>query len=171
VNVAVQLEPPVGAPPDVQYRWDTDTDILTARIANHDGNAAGSSGSVELEGADGSWLILDVLRGCIAGIEIAVWPDVHKSPSLVPPGAVEDAHVVVPPVTFEPGAATLEVETPIRAEADDAERVIYFRVGTRRGVRTVRLARDLLLDVDPQCRIAGLWLLNVPPFPSLSPST
>jgi hypothetical protein len=29
----------------------------------------------------------------------------------------------------------------------------------------VRVGRDLLLDVDPQSRIAGVWLLNVPPFP------
>jgi hypothetical protein len=52
------------------------------------------------------------------------------------------------------------------AEADDAKKVIHFRVGKRRDVRTVRLGRDLLLDVDPQSRIAGLWMLNVPPFPS-----
>jgi hypothetical protein len=63
------------------------------------------------------------------------------------------------------GGSTLEVDTPMRAEADDAERVIYFRIGVRRGVRTVRPGRDLLLDLDPASRIAGLWLLNVPPFP------
>jgi hypothetical protein len=60
----------------------------------------------------------------------------------------------------------LEVETPLLAESDEAERVIYFRVGLKRDVRTIRLGRDLLLDIDPQSRIAGLWLLNVPPFPS-----
>jgi hypothetical protein len=43
--------------------------------------------------------------------------------------------------------------------------VIHFRVGAQRDVRTVRVGRDLLLDVDPQSRIAGVWLLNVPPFP------
>ena len=26
-------------------------------------------------------------------------------------------------------------------------------------------ARDLLLELDDRDRIAGLWLLNVPPFP------
>jgi hypothetical protein len=29
----------------------------------------------------------------------------------------------------------------------------------------VRLARDLLLDVDDKSHISGLWLLNVPPSP------
>jgi hypothetical protein len=51
------------------------------------------------------------------------------------------------------------------AEADNDERVIHFRVGARRDVRTVRVGRDLLLEVDSQSRVAGLWLLNVPPFP------
>ena len=52
------------------------------------------------------------------------------------------------------------------AEADTNRRIIHFRVGVRRDVRTVRLGTDLLLDVDPQSRIAGLWMLNVPPSPS-----
>jgi hypothetical protein len=165
VNIAVRLEPAAGSPSAVEYRWDPDTDILTARLDSTDGGT-GMTGSVELEGADGSWVILDVAHGSISGIEVAVWPDVHKRSSLVPPARVEDARVVVSPRSPQTGPLSLEVDTPLLAEADDAERVIYFRVGAKREVRTVRLGRDLLLDLDPQCRIAGLWLLNVPPFPS-----
>ena len=165
MNIAVQLEPCAGAPPAVQYRWDVDTDILTARLdAPEDGS--GPSGSLELEGNDGAWLILDVVKGRFVGIEVAVWPDVRKRPTLSPPAAVEDARIVVPLRSSPEGAALLEVETPILAESDEEERVIYFRVGARRDTRTVRFGRDLLLDLDPQSRIAGLWLLNVPPFPS-----
>ena len=51
------------------------------------------SGSVGLEGADGSWLILDVAAGRINGVEVAVWPDVRKLPALAPPTNVEDVHV------------------------------------------------------------------------------
>lgn len=165
MNIAVQLEPFAGAPPAVEYRWDADTDILTARLDVHD-DGAGPSGSVELEGADGSWLILDVSRGRIAGLEVAVWPDVRKRPSLAPPSAIADARVVIPSNGSQPGAVLMEVETSLMAESDAAERVIYFRIGVKRESRTVRLGRDLLLDLDPQSRIAGLWLLNVPPFPS-----
>ena len=32
MNVAVQLEPSVETAPAVQYRWDADTDVLTARL-------------------------------------------------------------------------------------------------------------------------------------------
>jgi hypothetical protein len=167
VNIAVQLEPAAGSPPAVEYRWDADTDILTARLEAGDGGN-GMSGSVELEGTDGSWLILDVARGRISGLEVAVWPDVQKRATLDPPTAVEDARVVVPLRSSTAGPLSLEVNTPLAAEADAAERVIHFRVGARREVRTVRLGRDLLLDLDPQSRIAGVWLLNVPPYPTSS---
>ena len=165
MNVAVQLEPAAEPCPSVEYRWDTDTDILTARLAGA-ATGGGMSGSVGLEGADGSWLILDVAAGRILGLEVAVWPNVHKRPALVPPQTIEDALVVIPARASQPGIASLEVDTPLMAEADADRRVFHFRVGARRDVRTVRLGTDFLLDIDPQSRIAGLWLLNVPPFPS-----
>jgi hypothetical protein len=124
------------------------------------------SGSVELEGADGSWLILDVSAGRINGVEVAVWPDVQKRNSLKPPGSVEDAHVIVPSRRSQPGVASLEVETALLAEADEHERVFHFTLGRPRQTRTVRCARDLLLDLDGSGHLAGLWLLNVPPFPA-----
>jgi hypothetical protein len=147
----------------VDYRWDADTDILTARLRGARAGE-GMSGSVELEGLDGSWLIIDVASGSIDGVEVAVWPDVRKRGALAPPEAM-DARVVVPS-TAGGEIAALEVETRLLAESDEAERVIHFRLGAQRDVRTVRLGRDLLLDVDPQSRIAGLWMLNVPPFPA-----
>jgi hypothetical protein len=122
------------------------------------------SGSVELEGPDGSWLILEVTAGRIHGVEIAVWPDVKKRSTLQPPGAVEDGHVVVPSRKSQPEVASLEVETALTAEADEAERVFHFTLGRPHKPRTIRLAKDLLLDVDASSNLVGLWLLNVPPF-------
>ena len=52
------------------------------------------------------------------------------------------------------------------AESDSAESTIHFRLGNARQITTIRIARDVLLDVDDQNRIGGVWLLNVPPFPS-----
>jgi hypothetical protein len=165
VNIAVQLEPCAGSPPAVEYRWDVDTDILTARIEPAD-DSVGPSGSVELEGPDGAWLILDVVQGRISGVEIAVWPEVHKRSSLAPPLSADHARAVVPLAASQAGPALVEMETVLHAESDESERVIHFHVGSRRDVRAVRLGRDLLLEVDSQGRIAGLWLLNVPPLPS-----
>jgi hypothetical protein len=164
VNIAVQLEPANGTLPEVEYKWDADTDILSAQLKTRVAGD-GMSGSVEVEGKDGSWIILDVAEGRINGVEVAVWPDVRKLPTLAPPIQVEDARVMLPSRQSQPNIAAVEVDTPLVAEADSSERVIHFRLGKRREARTVRVGRDLLLDVDQQSQIAGLWLLNVPPFP------
>jgi hypothetical protein len=163
MTISVQLEPAAGAPAAVEYRWDPDTDILTAQLPA--APVDGPSGSVELEGPDGSWVVLEVTAGCIHGVEVAVWPDVRKVPTLTPPAEAEFATVRVPTRRSQEGPSALEVDTALIAEADHAERTIHFRLGQTRQARTVRLARDLLLDLDAQQRIAGLWLLNVPPFP------
>ena len=165
MNIAVQLEPPADALPAVSYRWDEDTEILTARIASPS-SGDGLSGSVDIEGTDGSWLVLDVAHGRLEGVEVAVWPEVRTRRHLTPPPAVPEARVRIPARDGSRGVAAVEVETPLVAEVDDSERVIYFRVGRRREVRTVRVASDVLLDLDPEQHIAGLWLLNVPPSPT-----
>jgi hypothetical protein len=163
VKIPVRIEAPDEAAPAVEYRWDADTEILSAQL-KYGSAAKGVSGSVELEGADGSWLILDLAAGRINGIEVAVWPDVQKRSTLVPPAAVEDARVSVPQRTSK-GVAATEVEVPVMAEADEAERVFHFKVSGSMRSRTIRLARDLLLDVDGTSNLVGLWMLNVPPFP------
>jgi hypothetical protein len=164
VNIAVQVEPNAGATPDVDYRWDPDTDILSCQLRPR-AVGEGLSGAVELEGNDGSWLILDIASGRINGVEVAVWPDVRKRPVLAPPESVEDARVVIPVRRSKDGIASVEINTPMTAEADNAERVIHFKLGGARETRTVRVGRDLLVDLDTQSRLAGVWLLNVPPFP------
>ena len=165
MHIAVQIEPTSEAPATVDYRWDPDTDILTAALRNGP-SVGGMSGSVELTGSDGSWVILDVASGNINGVEVAVWPDVRKVSVLSPPPDIENARVLVPARDSQPDVAVVDVDTALVAEADQAERTIHFRLGPRRATRTVRIARDILLDVDDHRAIAGLWLLNVPPFPA-----
>ena len=164
MTIAVQVEPASGAVPEVDYRWDADTDILTATLKAK-AVGEGMSGSVELTGTDGAWLVLDVSGGRISGVEVAVWPDVRKVATLAAPTAVEDARVVVPARRSQPGVAAVEVDGSLAADADAAERTFHFRVGGAKTSRTVRIARDVLLDIDAQNQIGGLWLLNVPPFP------
>ncbi|MFN8583391.1 MAG: hypothetical protein U0163_20750 [Gemmatimonadaceae bacterium] len=163
MNIPVQVQPHSGTPADVVYRWDADTDILTAHLARRD-EAPGMNGSVDLEGSDGSWLILDVAGGRINGVEVAVWPTVRKRSDLSPPSEVENATVLVTADAI-PRVDAMEVDTAMAADADHAERTIHFRLGPRRSTRTVRIARDVLLDIDGRNRLAGVWLLDVPPFP------
>jgi len=164
VNVTVQIEPAEDAPAAVEYRWDTDTAILTASLTDGEGGE-GVSGSVELAGNDGSWVILDVKGGRIRGVEVAVWPDVKKLPGLRVPADAQRGSLVVPSGGAKGGVAVMQMDTTLLAESDQAERTIHFRLGAGRPARTVCIARDILVDVGEADTIRGIWLLNVPPFP------
>jgi hypothetical protein len=165
VNIAVQLEPRTDKTPKVKYTWDSDTEILSAHL-RPGSEASGLSGSVGLEGADGSWVILDVNGGRINAVEVAVWPELMQRPVLEAPAKVEDAAVLIPAARSSKEVRSLEVATPLMAEANAAKSTIHFKLGAPTKTRTIRLATDILLDVDAQNRVAGLWLLNVPPCPS-----
>lgn len=162
MNIPVRVEPWTGAPAPVDYRWDEDTDILTAQVT---GKSGGRSQSVDVEGSDGSWLIIDVADERIRGVEVAVWPTVQKRAGLRPPDEIESVQVKVGRHDVTAAPSAVEVDTPVAAESDPAERTIHFRLGRGREVRTVRIARDMLLDIDARDRLAGVWLLDVPPFP------
>jgi len=165
VKIAVQLQPSEPSGQKVEYRWDADTDILSAQLLPRV-EGSGMSGSVGLEGADGSWVILDVAKGRINGVEIAVWPEVRKMSTLPAPTTVEDMHVVVPARQSQPNIASIGTNTRLIAEADLDQKTLHFRLGKPKLSRTIRVAGDLLLDVDEKSQISGLWLLNVPPGPA-----
>ena len=61
-----------GRVPHISYRWDPETDILTGTIRSDTKKAGGLTGSVELEGSDGSFILLDVAGGAIHGVEVVV---------------------------------------------------------------------------------------------------
>ncbi len=165
MDIDVRVESVEGALPRVDYRWDVDTDILTATLRTT-AVGEGMSGSVEVTGRDGSWLIFDVSAGRIAGVEVAVWPDVRTVNGLAAPAEPTAGRVSIPARRSQPGVAAVEVETRLTAESDAAEATIHFRIGGARTTRAVRLAQDLLLDIDEREQIAGVWFLNVPPFPA-----
>lgn len=151
--------------PPVEYRWDTDTDILTVTLRSSV-VSEGLSGSVDIQGSDGAWLMLEVAAGRLASVEVAVWPDVKSVESLTLPVDAGSVRLRIPSRSSQPGLAAVEVDTAIRAVADKAEETIHFRIGPQRPSRSLRVARDLLVEVDARSRIAGLWFLRVPPFPA-----
>lgn len=165
MDIEVRVEPtdqPLGV---VEYRWDADTDILTALVpATAVGE--GMSGAVEVEGSDGSWLIFDVSGGRVSSVEVAVWPDVRKIAGFTPPADAEPSRVSILARRSQPAVVSLEVDTLLSVQSDPAERTLHFRIGTVRAVRHLQVAKDLVFDVDERHRLAGVWLLNVPPFPA-----
>jgi hypothetical protein len=59
------------------------------------------------------------------------------------------------------------VDTAIDVEKNETESVFHIRVGRTRATTVVRVGDHLLVEVDKQSRLAGLWLLEVPPFPNV----
>ncbi|HEY2805482.1 MAG TPA: hypothetical protein VGI92_06435 [Gemmatimonadales bacterium] len=162
-----------GKPPRISYKWDAETDILTGNVKGGspgDESDGGLTGSVELEGVDGSFVLLDVSGGSIRGVEVVVWPDVRTVSALAPPAQVADADVVLPNRRSQPSIAAVEVDAPLTIETNGAETVFRVRVGVSRKVETVRVADGLLVELDEKNELAGLWLVGVPPFPSDEPA-
>lgn len=161
----MQVEPANDELAPVEYRWDTDTAILIATFREPGGQGNGVTGSIELSGNDGSWLILDLQGGRLGGVEVAVWPDVKHVQSLCPPTDVESGRLVVATKREPSGVALLQMEATLVAESDQDERVIHFRIGSTPATRTVRIARDVLIDLSEHQTLRGIWMLNVPRFP------
>ena len=180
--LTVQLAPTTDVPA-VRYRWDADTDILSAAVepaaldaaAAHavvrEGLAAdappgaAASGAIEVEGTDGSWLSLEVVRGRIAGVQVAVWPTVRRRSALAAPAAAPCVAFALGGPADGDAPVALEVSGSVAAETDAAERTFHFRFGPPRESERARIARDVVLEIDARRRLAGLWLCNVPPFP------
>src|SRR6201999_2008877 len=110
IAVQVQIQPSEPTAQTVEYRWDDDTDILSAQLSPKI-EGKGMSGSVGLEGSDGSWVILDIAAGRINGVESGVWPEVRRVATLPTRTTIEDASVVVPARQSQPNIASVEMNS------------------------------------------------------------
>ncbi|PYO75775.1 MAG: hypothetical protein DMD67_10535 [Gemmatimonadetes bacterium] len=145
-----RIEPLDGKLPKVTYRWDPETDIL----------------SVACKGA--SFVVIDVAGGCLRGVDVVTWPDdIRTRDDLAIPDTAKEGRVVFPSRKSHPGVAAVEVDTALTVEKNQSESVLHIRVGRQRAATVVRVADRLLVDVDKNSRLAGLWFLDVPPFPNV----
>jgi hypothetical protein len=167
MHFEARIEPLNGKLPKVTYRWDPETDILTVACKGvPKGN--GMNGTVDLEGGDGSFVVIDVAGGAMRGVDVVTWPDdVRTVASLEPPAASKEGQVTFPDRRSQPGIAAVEVDTSLTVDKNQSESVFHIRVGSKRPGTVVRVADHMLVEVDKQSRISGLWLLEVPPFPNV----
>ena len=163
-SVGFDVVPNDDAADAVRFRWDADTEILSASIVDRRGGGSVAT-TVELEGNDGSWVTLEMRAGRFCGVEVAVWPPVKARSTLLPPSAATVGHATLPTATVGATISDVEVDTLLAAESDRLERTFHLRVGAPRRSRAVRVGRDILLELDEANQLAGLWLLNVPPVP------
>jgi hypothetical protein len=170
MGLAAEIVQRTGKVPRATWKWDAETDILTGALKGGGKGKGGLSGSVELEGVDGSFVLLDVADGAIRGVEVVVWPDVRTVAALAPPADAADGDVVLPERKAHAEVSAVEVDAPLTLETNAVESVFRIRVGPSRRARTVKVADGLMVDVDEHDELAGLWLLGVPPFPQDEPT-
>ena len=163
-SVTFAVAPHDDAAAPVRFRWDADTEILSASIVDRRGGGSVAT-TVELEGNDGSWVTLELRAGRLCGIVVAVWPPVKARSVLMPPNVAASGHATLPSAVTGATISDVEVDTLLAAESDRLERTFHLRVGQPRRSRAVRVGQSILLELDDADQLAGLWLLNVPPVP------
>ncbi len=163
MSIEARIEPLSGALPSINWRWDSETDILSGAFKGNR-KSGGLTGTVELTDDEGSVAVLDVNNGVICGIDAVVWPEVTTGPNLQVPAKLTDGRVVLPSRPSRPGVASLEVDTTLSVQTNSAESVFHLQIGPKRGVECVRAADNFYIEVDQQGTLAGFWLTNVPPF-------
>lgn len=148
--------------PAFDFRWDVETEILAGRHAvavRKDAPAV----AWELEGPDGAVVVLETADGVLCGIEVVVWPDVERATRLAAPHPAAPGRVrLAAPATT--AAGVVEIETRITAEAPPSETLIHLSVGAPRA-RSVQAAANVVVDLDADGGLAGLWLQDLPLFP------
>lgn len=170
MGLAAEIVPRTGKAPHATWKWDAETDILTGAVKGGGKGKGGLSGSVELEGGDGSFILLDVADGAIRGVEVVVWPDVRTVASLALPADAADGDVVLPERKAHVEVAAVEVDAAITIETNAAESLFRIRIGPSRRARAVKVADGLVVEVDERGEMSCLWLSGVPPFPQDEPA-
>lgn len=167
MSFEARIEPLDGKLPKVSYHWDPETDILCVACKGG-GKATGLNGTIDLEGSDGSFVLIDVAGGCLRGVDVVAWPDdIRTIDALAVPEPNKEARVVFPSRQSQPGVAAVELDTALTVEKNAAESIFHIRVGRSRPAAVVRVADRLLVEVDRHSQLAGLWFLDVPPFPNV----
>jgi len=152
---------PAAAPlPAFPFRWDSETEILAGRQDVPD-PTGGFTGSWEVESPTGAVLVLETTGGVLGGVEVVVWPDVERASLAVPRDAPPGRVLLEAPDGQDAGV--LEVEAPIAAAATPSETLVRLTFGTPRA-RSVRIAANVVVDLDAEGHLAGLWLEDLPLF-------
>jgi hypothetical protein len=168
MGLAARVIEKKGRLPHIAWRWDPETDILTGAVKRTvKKGAPGLTGSVELEGADGSFILLDVVAGLIRGVEVVVWPDVRTVPVLAPPAGAKPGEVDLPTRRSQPSVAAVEVDTILAIDTNADESAFHVRLSAARPATSVQVADGLVVEIDEHGEVSGLWLTGVPAFPAL----
>src|SRR2546423_6244046 len=107
MNFEARIEPLDGKLPKVSYHWDPETDILSVACKGG-GKASGLNGTVDLEGRDGSFVVIDVAGGCLRGVDVGTSPEDIRTVELLPvPGPSKEGSGTFPTRKSQPCVAAV----------------------------------------------------------------
>src|SRR3989454_7026688 len=119
-----RIEPLTGKLPKVSYRWDPETDILSVACKGT-GKTTGLNGTVDLEGGDGSFVVIDVAGGCIHRVGLVPWPGDHRTrDGLAIPEPAQEGRGAFPGRPYPPPGAAGAVGTALTPEKKLTETVL-----------------------------------------------
>jgi hypothetical protein len=108
-------------------------------------------GTVDLEGGDGSFVVIDVAGGAMRGVDVVTWPeDVRTVASLAPPATSKEGQVTFPDRRSQPGVFGRRGRQPRSPSTRRQGSVFHIRVGRQRAATVVRVADHMLVEVDKQ---------------------
>ena len=167
MQLEARIESLDGKLPRVSYHWDPETDILSVACKGV-AKAQGMTGTLDLEGPDGSFVVIDIAGGMLRGLDVVSWPDdIRVVADLAAPADVKEGQLLIPSRKSQPGVAAVEVDTALTVDKNTDESVFHIRIGRSRPSTTVKVGDLLLVEVDKQAKLSGIWLLEVPPFPNV----
>jgi hypothetical protein len=168
MTLATQIAPLQDQLPQMEFHWDFDTEILTGKLAAGLPYPAQPQ-AIELGDAGGSFVTLSLDGSMLAGLEVVVWPEYKTSTALTPPRPEREGRLEIQLDEAAQKAGVVELKVELSCEKNGDESTIHLVVGDPRAVDSVTLAENLLAEVDAKGRLAGFWLLAVPPFPPTAP--
>lgn len=166
MTLAARIGPLQSRLPQVEFHWDFETEILTARLSIVGPTRASEARTIELGDEGGAFVTLGLDGDIVTGLEVVVWPKCAVSGELAPPPTERRGRMEVQldEAAWEAGVVDLTVE--LSCEKNDGGSTIHIGVGDPRQSDCVILAENLWAEVDRSDWLAGFWLLGVPPFPS-----
>ena len=164
MTITTQMVPVDGELPTMSFRWDSKTEILAGKMTLQSGSSPDSR-TMELGGSRGSYLSLDLIDDVIAGLEVVVWPEGDVVDRLQAPTVDERGMLKVTDGGSGNDPSVVELGRPLSCLRTADESTVYLRLSGAKSQMVIAVADNLLAEIGSGGQLAGLWLLNVPPFP------
>lgn len=166
VTIATEILPLEDELPLAAYRWDSKTEILAATL---DSQPTGERDfrTVQLGGSQGAYVSLILVEDLLVGIEVVVWPHGEVVSELAAPPAERSGRLKVDSRGEVTRSAVVDLDKPLSCARTADESRVHIVFAKPESSEVVALAQNLFAEIGDAGRLAGFWLVGVPPFPEM----